>query len=124
MRGSSQRRRRINRRYWPSLEHGSVGGVALEPRVLLNAASPARLNSGALAARFEQASVRQAHRASASHPYQRVGPVQEINTQYAEGLFHMMEGWVIFMVALVALLLLHQVLIRGSRLLNRRKAAA
>ena len=52
------------------------------------------------------------------------GVLSEINTQYAEGLFHMMEGWVIFMVALVALLLLHQVLIRASRLLNRRKAAA
>ena len=31
------------------------------------------------------------------------GILSEINTQYAEGVFHTMEGWVIFMVALVAL---------------------
>jgi hypothetical protein len=39
-------------------------------------------------------------------------------------MFHTMEGWVIFMVALVALLILHQVLIRVARLANRKKAAA
>jgi len=52
------------------------------------------------------------------------GILSELNKDYAEGLFHTMEGWVIFMVALVALLILHQVLIRVSRLANRKKAAA
>ena len=52
------------------------------------------------------------------------GILSEINTNYAEGLFHTMEGWVIFMVALVALLILHQVLVRVARLANRKKAAA
>jgi exosortase len=52
------------------------------------------------------------------------GILSEINTQYAEGLFHMMEGWVIFMLALAALLLLHQILIRASRLATRKKAVA
>ena len=48
------------------------------------------------------------------------GILSEINTEYAEGLFHTMEGWVIFM---VALLLLHQVLVRAARLVNRWKGA-
>lgn len=52
------------------------------------------------------------------------GILSEVNKEYAEGLFHMMEGWVIFMVALLALLILHQVLIRVARLANRKKAAA
>jgi exosortase len=38
------------------------------------------------------------------------GILSEINTEYAEGVFHSMEGWVIFMIALAALVLLHQVL--------------
>ena len=93
MRGSSQRRRRMNRRYRPSLEHGSVGGVALEPRLLLNAASPARLNSGALAARFEQ--VRRAPCASGvsqpSVPACAPGPgnqhaVRSVHDRFHQGL--------------------------------------
>ena len=52
------------------------------------------------------------------------GILSEINTAYAEGAFHMMEGWIIFMLALAALLVLHQILIRISRLAGRKQAAA
>ncbi len=52
------------------------------------------------------------------------GVLSEINTEYAEGLFHTMEGWVIFMVSLVALIGLHQALQRLARLVRRKGAAA
>jgi exosortase len=52
------------------------------------------------------------------------GVLSEVNKDYAEGVFHTMEGWVIFMVALVALLTLHQVLLRLARLSKRKAAAA
>ncbi len=52
------------------------------------------------------------------------GVLTEYKPELAEGFFHTASGWVIFMVALVALLILHQVLIRVARLANRKKAAA
>jgi exosortase len=52
------------------------------------------------------------------------GVLSEVNKDYAEGVFHTMEGWVIFMVALVALLTLHQVLLRLARLSKRKGARA
>jgi exosortase len=44
------------------------------------------------------------------------GILSEVNKDYAEGAFHTMEGWVIFMVSLASLLTLHQVLLRLARL--------
>jgi exosortase/archaeosortase family protein len=52
------------------------------------------------------------------------GILSEIKPEYAEGTFHMMEGWVIFMVALVALLALHQVLLLLARLGRKKEAQA
>jgi exosortase len=47
------------------------------------------------------------------------GLIGEWNREYAQGIFHSMEGWVIFMVALLGLLLAHRLL----TLLFRRRAA-
>ncbi len=52
------------------------------------------------------------------------GVLSEVNKEYAEGLFHLMEGWVIFMVALVALLALHQLLLGLARLGKRKEVRA
>ena len=52
------------------------------------------------------------------------GILSEVNKDYAEGVFHAMEGWVIFMVALVALLALHQVILRLARLGKGKGAPA
>jgi exosortase len=52
------------------------------------------------------------------------GILSEIKPEYAEGTFHMMEGWVIFMVALAALLALHQVLLLLARLGRKKEAQA
>jgi len=52
------------------------------------------------------------------------GILSEIKPEYAEGAFHTMEGWVIFMVALAALLILHQVIVRLARLGGRKEAPA
>lgn len=52
------------------------------------------------------------------------GVLSEVNPEYAEGVFHLMEGWVIFMVALVSLLVLHQVLLRLARLGKGKGARA
>ena len=52
------------------------------------------------------------------------GILSEVNTQYAEGVFHMMEGWVIFMVALLSLLALHQLILGLARLGKRKGARA
>lgn len=52
------------------------------------------------------------------------GILSEIKPEYAEGTFHMMEGWVIFMVALAALLALHQVLLLLARLGGTKEAQA
>ena len=42
------------------------------------------------------------------------GIMTQIKAELAEGFFHEAEGWVIFMVALVILIVWHQVLIRGE----------
>lgn len=50
------------------------------------------------------------------------GILSEVKPEYAEGVFHTMEGWIIFMVALVGLLTLHQVLLRLSRFGRHKEA--
>ena len=52
------------------------------------------------------------------------GILSEVNKEYAEGVFHTMEGWVIFMVALAALLALHQILLGLVRLTRRKEGTA
>lgn len=48
------------------------------------------------------------------------GVVATINPAYAEGFFHEAQGWVIFMFAFTMLVILHQAILRTSRLVNRR----
>lgn len=50
------------------------------------------------------------------------GVVSQFNPDLAEGLFHEAQGWVIFMVALVILVALHQFIVRTTNLLQRRSA--
>jgi len=50
------------------------------------------------------------------------GIMTQIRADLAEGFFHEAEGWVIFMVALVILIVFHQLLIRGMRFLEVRRA--
>lgn len=52
------------------------------------------------------------------------GILSEVNKDYAEGVFHTMEGWVIFMVSLASLLALHQVILRLARLFKGKGAQA
>lgn len=52
------------------------------------------------------------------------GIISEVNKDYAEGIFHTMEGWVIFMVALVTLLALHQIILQLARLGKRKGGPA
>jgi exosortase/archaeosortase family protein len=49
------------------------------------------------------------------------GLVSEYNPELASGIFHYASGWVIFMVALVILVLFHQLLNLGHRRLYGRK---
>lgn len=49
------------------------------------------------------------------------GIMTQIKAELAEGFFHEAEGWVIFMVALVILIVWHQVLIRGTRFVQARR---
>ncbi|HUB32263.1 MAG TPA: exosortase [Bryobacteraceae bacterium] len=51
------------------------------------------------------------------------GVLTEYKPELAEGFFHTASGWVIFMVALAILILFHQILIAGYRILHRREAA-
>jgi exosortase len=51
------------------------------------------------------------------------GIFSEINPQLAEGLFHEAEGWVIFMVAFVILVVFHQAVVRTTSLIERRRNA-
>ncbi|HWE48181.1 MAG TPA: exosortase/archaeosortase family protein [Bryobacteraceae bacterium] len=48
------------------------------------------------------------------------GVIAQYKPEYAEGLAHEAEGWVIFMVALVILIVFHQMVIRTVNLINRR----
>jgi len=50
------------------------------------------------------------------------GILANFKPELAEGLFHEAEGWVIFMVALGLLLLLHQIIIRTTNLVQSRSA--
>jgi exosortase len=49
------------------------------------------------------------------------GVLTEYKPELAEGFFHTASGWVIFLVALAILILLHQVLNGGYRLLHARR---
>ena len=50
------------------------------------------------------------------------GIMTQIKAELAEGFFHEAEGWVIFMVALVILIVWHQVLVRGSNFVAARRS--
>jgi len=52
------------------------------------------------------------------------GVVSEIRADLAEGLFHEAEGWVIFMIAFVILVLFHQAIVRTVSLIEKRYAVA
>jgi exosortase len=41
--------------------------------------------------------------------------------QYAEGVYHSLEGWVVFLIAMVALMAIHRVLNRMTRMLDGRR---
>lgn len=47
------------------------------------------------------------------------GILAETKPELAEGFFHAMSGWIIFMVALAILVLWHQVLVKGTRLATK-----
>ena len=50
------------------------------------------------------------------------GIMTEVKPELAEGFFHEAQGWVIFMVALVILLLFHQFLIRLLNFMRTRRS--
>jgi exosortase len=50
------------------------------------------------------------------------GIMTQIKADLAEGFFHEAEGWVIFMMALVILIVWHQVLVRGSNFVAARRS--
>jgi hypothetical protein len=50
------------------------------------------------------------------------GIVTQIKAELAEGFFHQAEGWVIFMVALVILIVWHQLLVRGADFVGARRS--
>jgi exosortase len=50
------------------------------------------------------------------------GVVSEIRADLAEGLFHEMEGWVIFMIAFAILVILHQAIVRTVGLFEKKNA--
>lgn len=43
------------------------------------------------------------------------GILSEINTEYAEGVYHSAQGWIIFMIAMIMLVMAHQILSYVSR---------
>ena len=49
------------------------------------------------------------------------GILSEINPELAKGFFHSIEGWVIFMVALVILVLTHQTIDRVTKLVHPKR---
>jgi len=51
------------------------------------------------------------------------GIMTQIKAELAEGFFHEAQGWVIFMVALVILIVWHQMLIRGANFVEARRHA-
>jgi exosortase len=52
------------------------------------------------------------------------GILTEVNPELAEGFFHTASGWVIFMVALVIMILVHQGLVRASMFIARKRSHA
>jgi exosortase/archaeosortase family protein len=52
------------------------------------------------------------------------GILTEVNPELAEGFFHTASGWVIFMVALVIMILVHQGLVRVSMFIARKRSHA
>ena len=50
------------------------------------------------------------------------GVITQVKPELAEGFFHEAEGWVIFMVALVILIVWHQILVRGSNFVTARRS--
>ena len=50
------------------------------------------------------------------------GIMTQVKAELAEGFFHQAEGWVIFMVALIILIVWHQVLVRGSNFVAARRS--
>jgi exosortase len=50
------------------------------------------------------------------------GIVTQVKAELAEGFFHQAEGWVIFMVALIILIVWHQVLVRGADFVSARRS--
>jgi exosortase len=51
------------------------------------------------------------------------GVISQFKPELAEGWFHEAQGWVIFMIALVILIAFHQLIIRTTNAINRRKHA-
>jgi exosortase/archaeosortase family protein len=49
------------------------------------------------------------------------GLVSEYKKEFAEGTYHTFEGWVIFMVALIILIITHQVINRIHSLIHGQK---
>lgn len=49
------------------------------------------------------------------------GVLSEVNPDLAEGLFHSLEGWVIFLIALAILVILHQFISRVFGLIHARR---
>jgi exosortase len=50
------------------------------------------------------------------------GIMTQVKADLAEGFFHQAEGWVIFMVALVILIVWHQMLVRGANFVAGRRS--
>jgi len=50
------------------------------------------------------------------------GIITQVKPELAEGFFHEAEGWVIFMVALVILIVWHQALVRGANFVAARRS--
>jgi exosortase len=50
------------------------------------------------------------------------GLITEVKAEWAEGFFHEAQGWVIFMLGLGMLILFHQLLNRGTRFVEARRA--
>ena len=50
------------------------------------------------------------------------GVITQVKPELAEGFFHEAEGWVIFMVALVILIVWHQILVRGANFVTARRS--
>lgn len=49
------------------------------------------------------------------------GVMSQVKPELAEGVFHTASGWVIFMVAMVIMICLHRVIVRGCLFMEGRK---